>query len=95
MSDARWTNTARSDLGRIDDFYRSLDPHYAAAIGDKAIAAGRFLASHPHAGALLGNGAERKWRVAATPFLLIYRPIESGIQILRVRHASEDWRPAE
>lgn len=34
----------------------------------------------------------RKWRVPGFPnYLIFYRPVASGIEIVRVLHASQDW----
>jgi plasmid stabilization system protein ParE len=63
-------------------------------VGRAAIAAARFLAERPEAGPALADGA-RKWRVRGTDYVLIYRPVRQGIQVLRVHHARQDWRKVE
>jgi len=55
--------------------------------------AGHFLAGLPEAGPALEGREARKWRVAGTNYLLIYRLVPDGIQVLRVQYAREDWRP--
>ena len=95
MKTAEWTLDAQADLASIDQFYFDLSPDFADRVGDAALAAAVFFHERPHAGAPLGFGSLRKWRVRATPHLLIYRLVPAGIQIVRVRHVREDWRPVE
>jgi toxin ParE1/3/4 len=90
MSFARWTRRAQADLIRIDDFNTRNDPDFADAIGRAAIAAGDFLSDHPHVGPVL-RGGERKWSVKHTDYVLVYRLIDGGVEILRVHHGREDW----
>ncbi len=91
MSSAEWTDLAQSDLASIDDHFRELSSSYADRIGQTAIAAGRFLAEHPYAGPSFGNGSIRKWLISRSPYVLIYRIIPKGVQILRVIHGATDW----
>ena len=91
MSIARWTDLAQADLASIDDHYRELSPAYADRIGKIAIAAGRFLAEYPHAGPSFGGGPERKWVISKSPYVLIYRIVPEGVQILRIVHGATDW----
>ncbi|AIT07473.1 hypothetical protein MC45_15095 [Sphingomonas taxi] len=91
MSAASWTRRAKADLARADDYYRTIDPRHAYRIGQAAIAAARFLADYPYAGSVLG-GPSRKWRIKHTDYLLIYRVTDDGVEIVRMRHAHENWR---
>jgi toxin ParE1/3/4 len=91
MRTAQWTKSAQSDLAAIDDHYREPSPSYADRVGSAAIAAGRFLAERPYAGPALDGGQCRKWLIARTPYVLIYRVVPSGVQIVRVVHAATDW----
>jgi toxin ParE1/3/4 len=80
---------------RIAAFYAEAASDYADRVGDAAIMAGRFLAEYPFVGPPVDKVNARKWRVASTSFLLIYRPVGHGVQILRVHHMHEDWRSAK
>lgn len=91
MSRARWTARARADLANVDDYYRRIAPDYARRVGRQALAAARFLAVNPEAGPRFGGGT-RKWRIRASDYLLIYRVAPGGVEILRLRHAHENWR---
>ena len=91
MRVASWTRRAKADLVRADDYYQGINPDYACRIGKAAVAAARFLADYPYAGSVFG-GPSRKWRIKHTDYLLIYRVTDDGVQILRMRHAHENWR---
>lgn len=87
-----WAPSARADLARIDLYYSELDLDFANRAARNAVAAARFLQANPHAGPKVDGTAYRKWRVAESPFLLIYRPEKGAVRILRVRHDREDWQ---
>ncbi len=91
MKSVVWTRPAQADLAAIDDRYRDIAPDYADRTGRAALAAGWFLAGYPAAGPVVGDGGVRKWRVRGGDYLLFYRLISTGIEILRVRHGREDW----
>lgn len=93
MRRAAWSPESRRDLERIDDHYARLAPEYANAILRAAGLAAAFLAENPFAGPEFGDGKTRKWRVQKSPYLLIYRPRSWGVEIVRVRHSAEDWKP--
>lgn len=92
MPRIRWSGPARSDLARIEDFYTTLDPEFAVGAIDAALEAAEFLLDRPRAGPALTDGALRKWRVPATPLLLIYQVEPDGILIARVQHNRSDWQ---
>jgi plasmid stabilization system protein ParE len=93
MARLRWAGPARSDLARIEDFYATLDPEFAIRAIDSALEAAEFLLDRPRAGPTFTDGALRKWRVPATPLLLIIYQIEpDGILIVRVQHNRSDWQ---
>lgn len=87
-----WAPSARADLARIDHYYSELDTDFANRAARNAVAAAKFLLANPHAGPKIDGTVYRKWHVAQTPFLLIYRSEQGEIRILRVRHYREDWQ---
>ncbi|WP_439539406.1 type II toxin-antitoxin system RelE/ParE family toxin [Sphingomonas sp.] len=92
MNKAEWTREAQADLAALDDEFSQLGPDYAYRVGRAALAAGRFLAEYPQAGPIL-DGSVRKRLVQRTDYVLLYRPIANGVEILRLQHAKRDWRP--
>lgn len=94
MSKAEWTREAQVDLDALDKEFSQLSPDYAYRVGRAALAAGRFLADYPKAGPVL-DGTVRKWLVQRTEYVLLYRQIAGGVEILRLQHAKRDWRPRQ
>jgi len=91
MREIRWAPRARADLESLDSYYRDTDPDFSRRIGSEAIRASRFLAQFPHAGETIEGKPVRKCRVAHTPYVLLYRPSETMIQIARLVHHARDW----
>lgn len=86
-----WAPGARIDLARIDDYYAGRDLDFANRTARNAVAAAQFLLANPFAGPKVEGTAYRKWHVAESPCLLIYRPERSTIHIVRVHRVREDW----
>lgn len=93
MRRIHWTTPAEWDLQAIDDHWCGYSAERADEILDVIRESGDFLAGLPEAGPALEETDLRKWRVAGTNYILVYRLIRDEVQILRVRHAHEDWRP--
>ena len=90
-----WTREAYKDFDRIEAFYAEFAPDYAVKIATRAFALTRHLGLHPNIGAIFDHEAGiRKWQVKASPFLLFYRVMPEAVQILRIRHMAEDWKPS-
>jgi toxin ParE1/3/4 len=87
-----WADAAKRDLANIDDWYEQRDPDYADRVGDLAIAAARIITEFPNAGAALDGTKVRKWNIARTDYRLIYLITDTQVEIVRVRHARENWR---
>ena len=92
MSRAQWTRLAQADLAAIGDYYEPLNPDFPLQVERRAMAASRFLAEHPHAGPEIELGT-RKWSVPRTDYIIVYRIARGGIEVLRVYHARQQWRP--
>jgi toxin ParE1/3/4 len=89
-----WTRDAQKDFDKIDDYYADFAPDFAAKVSRTAVQAAKRLAEYPAIGPIVeGESGTRKWHVGNTDFLLFYRVLPGHIQILRVRHMAEDWKP--
>jgi toxin ParE1/3/4 len=90
----RWAPRTRQDFLAIDRHYRPIAPGYSDHVLLVAIRSAEFLQEHPRAGAVIDEDGRRKWRVADTPYILLYREAADHIRILRVLHHATDWKPA-
>ncbi len=86
MTSIRWAAAARGDLIEMADYYRPLNPRFADRLIEDAFRVARFLADHPRAGPVVGGDA-RKWTIRGSDYLLFYRIVPDGIEVLRVRSA--------
>lgn len=91
MREIRWAPRARADLESLDAYYRDTDPDFSRRIGMEALRAARFLMQFPHAGEAIAGKPVRKWRVACTPYVFLYRPSDTMIEIARLVHQARDW----
>lgn len=89
-----WTPAAAADLRAISDW---LTEH---SEGDRAVRLletirlrADLLSRFPYVGRPHDRGL-RLLRVLGTPYLIVYRPMESGIQIIRVHHERQNYRDA-
>ncbi len=88
-----WSGPAVTDLRGIREYLGAHDKRIAVrtlrAIREKADLLGRY----PAAGPTL-SGQYRQLVVRGTPYIIVYVAGDDRIDILRIRHGSEDWRPA-
>ena len=87
-----WSPAAKSDLAALHEFYREISPDHAFTVTALAVRAARLLAERPKLGPAVGDGDHRKWRVAKTDHILIYRVDGRTLRISRVFHAAQDWK---
>ncbi len=88
-----WSVPAEADLGGIDDYWLARDGERADRLLDRVEKAAQRLRHVPEGGPLVGRENMRKWRVAGTPCSLLSRVRGEAIEILRVHHGAQDWRP--
>ena len=92
MTSPIWTRQARVELARQTDYVAGFDPAAAERINDRVERRADWLAAFPHAGARIGRGRARTFRVLRTPLTLIYEPFGDTVLILRIVHAAQNWR---
>lgn len=91
MRKIRWAPKARADLESLDAYYRGAEPDFSQRVGIETLKAAHFLAQFPHAGEGIPGKPVRKWRVARTPCVLLYRTSDTMIEITRLVHYARDW----
>ena len=94
MKRLAWTAPALADLRGIDEWLTAhRDGEFAARTLASVRARARFLEGFPHGGRPILKDDFRILRVSDTPYLIIYRIVGEQLQLLRIRHEREDWRP--
>jgi toxin ParE1/3/4 len=88
MKQLIWSRLARQDLYRIAFDEMLFD---AETLIERIEKAPLILLEFPEIGELIWPDGRRKWRIKATPFLLIYKAHEGKVEISRVTHVASDW----
>lgn len=90
MHRLEWKRQAREDLIKIVEHIAQDNPDAAEKLADEIEAKAANLIAHPK---LFRVGRKRGTRelVAHPNYLLIYRIQGETIEILRVKHASQQW----
>ena len=94
MTDARWSAAALNDLEQLYNWLNQRSGGHAGHVVDVITAKTRWLCEHPLTGSPLDHGEMRKSLVAGTSYLIFYRHRGAEVEIVRIRHAAEDWQNA-
>ena len=92
MSRCSFTLEACADLQQIHDYIAKDNPAAALRFVDRLEAHCTRLADHPHSGVARPQfgPVHRSLVVPGTRYVIIYRPADDGVEILHVRHGSQD-----
>lgn len=86
-----WTVDAANDLFRIVEHIRE-DNHSAALRIARVIFQGvATLRSMPQRGRVGRAPDTRELVFAPLPYIAVYEVFENRVQVLRIRHSSQDW----
>ncbi|MGY4398035.1 toxin ParE1/3/4 [Sphingomonas sp. UYAg733] len=85
-----WSPSSLDDLKTIDLYLKPIDGGVAGRTLRAIRATADRLRDYPGIGRALAEPF-RVLGVRTTPYLLVYRVAEAGIEIVRIRHAREDW----
>ena len=88
----RRTPTSRNDYRAIWDYIAEHNPTAADAVLREFDAALQVLSDHPHAGR---RRPELRPRIRSFPvgsYIIFYRPIRRGVELVRVLHGARDLR---
>ena len=92
MSRCEFTPDARADLQQIHDFIAQDSPRNALRFIDRLEEQCYRLADHPYIG--VGRSdfgpTHRSFTVPGTRYIVIYRPLDEGVEIIHVRQGSQD-----
>jgi addiction module RelE/StbE family toxin len=87
----RWTTPAASDFARIVERIREEDPSAAHRVAQAIYKGVAALRRFPHRGRIGLAPDTRELVFAPWPYIVVYEIIEDDVQVLRIRHASQDW----
>ena len=92
MSVCLFTHQARDDLQQIYDYIAQSSPANAISLIERLEQRCFLLADNPYIGIARPEfGANhRSFVVPGTGYIVVYRPIEDGVEIIHVRHGSQD-----
>lgn len=93
MSTLTWAPRARQDLIAIWNYYAARNPDAADRLLDEIERVARLLAENPTMGVGRNElGAGVRTFVAARIFVVAYRVLEDGVDVLAVVHHARDVR---
>lgn len=95
MAQPRFTTEAYSDLEEIAHYVGARNPSAAARLIDRFETECRRLAHDPGVGQLRPDLAPRLRFFPIGNYLIFYRESSDGIQVVRVIHASRDYKAAD
>ena len=92
MSRCYFTPTAREDLQQIHDYIARDNPASALRFVERLEEQCTRLADYPLIGVVrpeFGH-SHRAFVIPATRYLIVYRPTDDGVEVIHVRHGSQD-----
>jgi toxin ParE1/3/4 len=87
----RWTILAQTDFVHIVERIREDNPSAAHRVAQTIYRAVAALPTFPHRGRIGLAPETRELVFAPWPYIVVYEIIEGNVQILRIRHASQNW----
>lgn len=89
-----WSAKARQDLLDVYRYLAPRNPDAARRMQTVIRAKVGALASTPHMGRAGRIAGTRELAITGTPYLVIYRIVPEGVQVLAVVHGARDWPSA-
>ena len=90
-----WADTTEDDLNRIIAHYAEIAPSSAMELIERIAVAPKPLLDFPFIGPETDVDGLRKWRVAKTPFLLLYTVESARVVVVRVVDARSNWQATD
>jgi plasmid stabilization system protein ParE len=87
----RWTSKAHSDLVRLHEFLRPVNPQAAGRVVRQLVAGAKRIPAHPRLGTRLREFEPREVRrVLVGDYEIRYELTEKDVVVLRLFHTRED-----
>ena len=87
----RWTATAADDLAHIVDYIRKDNPAAARRVAQTIYQGIAGLRKSPNIGRIGLAENTRELIFSPWPYIAVYEIIGDQVQVLRIRHAAQDW----
>jgi addiction module RelE/StbE family toxin len=87
----RWTSTAADDLAHIVDYIRKDNPAAARRVAQTIYRGIAGLRKHPNIGRIGLAESTREIVFSPWPYIAVYEIAGDQVQVLRIRHAAQDW----
>ena len=87
----RWTTTAAGDLAHIVDYIRKDNPGAARRVAQIIYQGIAGLRKFPNIGRIGLAENTRELVFSPWPYIAVYEIIGDQVQVLRIRHAAQDW----
>lgn len=87
----RWTTKAADDLAYIAEYIRKDDPAAARRVAQTIYRGIAGLRKFPNIGRIGLVENTRELTFPPWPYIAVYEVIEDQVQVLRIRHAAQDW----
>ncbi|HTX37688.1 MAG TPA: type II toxin-antitoxin system RelE/ParE family toxin [Bryobacteraceae bacterium] len=87
----RWTTTAAADLAHIVEYIRKDNPAAARRVAQIIYQSIGRLQRFPNSGRIGLAENTRELVFSPWPYIAVYEIIDDQVQVLRIRHAAQDW----
>jgi plasmid stabilization system protein ParE len=84
---------AEQDLEAVHEYVWQDNPRAAAKLVTRIFEAVEMLSRYPLAGRMGRVPSTREFRIANTPFIVVYHASRTEVQILAVIHSARRWPP--
>ena len=91
MTRVVWAAAATRDLTAVKTYLEQFSSVAAQAEINRLVLATYWLLDNPLVGPAIGREDLRKWKPRGARHLLLYRPFEEGIKVVRIHHERENW----
>ena len=91
MTRVRWTTNAADDLERIVNYIRRDSPDAALRVAKTIFDGVAELRTFPNRGRIGLVQGTRELVFARWPYIAVYEIIDDQVQVLRIRHSSQNW----
>lgn len=88
-----WAPSAQRDIRRIELWLDKIDPRLAGRIVNEIERRAEQFLVFPLSGPSADRGPYRKLAIARFNYIVAYSELGNTVEIVRVRHAREDWLP--